>query len=162
MTLKPGRPFFCRASILLKNLCTPMSIAWTFSSSCIINPLLVRTLFISRMVYVLSSILNSSNSSLVFAFRNLMISVASAGISPNSPLIFSITCLLLCTSSLCSNMICITVHISLIDLVMSIQTCSLTSESVLSATVFFLSYCNSCLSLSDIFSPWSSWLGKKT
>jgi hypothetical protein len=137
MTLKPGRPFFCRASILLKNLCTLMSIVWTFSSSYSINPLLVRTLLTSRMVSVLSSIFKSSNSYLIFELRNLMISVAFAGISPNSPLIFSIAYLLLCTSSFCSNMICIIGHISLIDLVMSIQTCSLTSTSVLPATVFF-------------------------
>ena len=151
MTLKPGRPFFCKASILLKNLCTPMSIVWNFSSSCSINPLLVRTLLTSRMVSVLSSIFKSSNSSLVFELRNLMISVASAGISPNSPLIFSITYLLLCTSSFCTNMIFIIGHISLIDLVMSIQTCSLTSSSVFPTTVYFWSRCYSYLSLSDIF-----------
>ena len=150
MTLKLGRPFFCRDSILLKNLCTPMSIVWTFSSSCSINPLLVRTLLTSRMVSVLSSIFKSSNSSLVFEFRNLMISVAYAGISPNSPLIFSIACFLPCTNSFCSNMICTIGHIWFMDLVISIQTFSLTSASVLPATVCFWSYCNSYLSLSEV------------
>jgi hypothetical protein len=137
MTLKPGRPFFCKDSILLKNLYTPMSIVWTFSSSCSISPLLVRTLLTSRIFFVLSSIFKSSNSSLVFEFKNLMISVASMGISPSSAHIFSIASLLLFTSSFYSNMICTIGQISFTNLVISIQTLSLTSTSVLPATVCF-------------------------
>jgi hypothetical protein len=127
-----------------------MSMFWTFSSNCNISPLLVITLLTLRMVYVLSSIFKYSSSSLVFEFRNLIISLSSVGISPNSPFILSITYLLLITSSFFSNMICTIGQISFMDLEISIQIFSFTSARVFPATVFFCSYCNSCFIFSDV------------
>ena len=144
---KPGGDFLCSESILLKNLYTLMSIAWDISSSCSITPLLFKTFLTSRIFYVLSSISKASSSSLVLEFKNMMISFSSVGLSPNSPLILSMACLLLCTSSCYSNIICMNRKIFVIDWQMSIQILSFSSESVLAMTVSFCSFCNSFLSL---------------
>jgi hypothetical protein len=120
ITSSPRSPFMCSVSTFLKNLCTPMSIVRVFSSSCSINPLLVKTFLTSRMVSFLSSISNASNSSLVFEFKIPMSLVASVGLSPNYSLVFSIACLDLYTSSCCSRKNCMNGHISSIDLSMSI------------------------------------------
>ena len=124
-----------------------MSIAWDLSSSCNINPLLVKIFLTSRIFYVLSSISKASNSSLVLEFKNLMILFALVGISPSSPLILSMAYLLLYISSCCSNIICISVQSFFVDLQMSIQIFTLSSESVLAMIVSFFRFCNSCLSL---------------
>jgi hypothetical protein len=116
ITNKLGSPFLCSKYILLKNLYTLMSIAWALSSSCSITPLLVKTFLTSRIVYILSSIYKASSSSLVLEFKNPMISFASVGPYPNSPHILSMACLLLCTSSCYSNIICMSGQIAIMDL----------------------------------------------
>jgi len=150
ITSSPGSPVLCSVSTLLKNLYTPMSIIWDFSSSSNIDPLLVKTFLTSMMVFVLSSISNASNSCLLLEFRNLMSSMASVGLSPNSSLIFSIASLAFCTNSCCSKKICIYGHISTIHFLISIQMFSLTSNNVLAMTVSFCSFCNCWLSLCDL------------
>jgi hypothetical protein len=105
ITSKPGRPFLCNELTLMKNLYTPMSIVWAFSSSCNIDPLLVKTFLTSRIVSILSSISNACSSSLVLELKNLMVSVASVGLSSNSILILSMDFMALYTSSCCSNTI---------------------------------------------------------
>jgi hypothetical protein len=117
-----------------------MSMAWDFSSSCNINPLLVKTFLTSRIVYVLSSISKASSSSFVLEFKNLMISFASVGLSPSSPMMLSMAFLFLCINSCFSNIICISGQISIMDLQMSIQIFSLASASVLAVIVLFLQF----------------------
>jgi hypothetical protein len=123
---------------------------WALSSNCNISPFLVRTFLTSRIVFVLSSIFRVSNSSLVFKFRNLMISFSYVGISPSSPLVLSMACLLLNTNSCCSNMICTSGQISIMDFEISIQMFSSASGSVLPKIVFFCSCCSCYLSFSNV------------
>ena len=124
-----------------------------------INPFLVNTLFTSRIVFVMYSTFSSSSSSLVFEFRNLMISLAVEGISPSSLLILSMACLLFSTRSCCLNMICTRDQIFFLELEMSVQIFSLASANVFPATICFWSCCISCLSfffacLSTLYLVW--------
>jgi hypothetical protein len=104
-------------------------------------PFLVRTFLISRMVSVLSSISSASNSCLFLEFRNLISSVASVGLSPNSSLMISIAPLDFYTNSCFSKMICMDGHISDIDLLISMQMFFLALSKVFSMEISFLNCC---------------------
>lgn len=69
---KPGSPLWFSKLNLVWNLWTTVSRVWRFFSNYIIRFLFCKTFFISKMVFVLSAIWSSSNSSLVLEFKTFI------------------------------------------------------------------------------------------